>query len=65
MKLEELRIGDKVCIKYQSPQGERFSLPMDVVGLFEPDCVYLDFDGNEGDVWEGKPGNLVPGDDNG
>ena len=54
-----------MCIKYQSPQGERLSVPMDVVGLFEPDSVYLDFDGNEGDVWEEKPGNLVFDDDDG
>ena len=65
MKLEELRISDTVRVRLQSPQGERLSVPMDVVGLFEPDSVYLDFDGNEGDVWEEKPGNLVFDDDDG
>lgn len=48
MKITDLRIGDVVRIKFPSPQGERLSIPMEVVGLFSPDTVTLDFEGNEG-----------------
>lgn len=53
-------------IKMTYPQGERFSIPMQVVGIFSnisgespDDTVYLDFEGNEGDVWEEEVGNMV------
>ena len=62
----DLKIGDWVRYKIKSPQGERFSIPMHVVGIFSSfnkispkDTVYLDFEGNEGDVWEEEVGNLV------
>lgn len=52
MKITDLRIGDNVCNK-------RTKFPMQVVGLFATSgeslgkgTVYLDFHGNEGDVWE-------------
>lgn len=54
MKITELKIGDRV-------QNKRTKFPMIVVGIFAdtplsetPDkgTVQLDFDGNEGDVWE-------------
>lgn len=54
MKITELRIGDKV-------QNKRTKFPMVVVGVladtFPPinpnkGIVQLDFDDNEGDVWE-------------
>jgi hypothetical protein len=66
MKITSLKIGDWVQIKLPSPQGERLSIPMQVVGLFSSfnnpspkDTVYLDFEGNEGDVWEEEVQNLV------
>lgn len=66
MKITSLRIGDWVRIKLPSPQGERLSIPMQVVGLLScfnnpspNDTVYLDFSGNEGDVWEEEVQNLV------
>lgn len=66
MKTTDLKIGDWVRCKFKSPQGERFSIPMQVVGIFSSfnkispkDTVYLDFEGNEGDVWEEEVGNLV------
>lgn len=59
MEITDLRIGDMVRIKLPSPQGERLSIPMKVVGLFSPDTVDLDFDDNEGDVWEEEVQNLV------
>lgn len=53
MKINELHIGDIVCQK-----DDRF--PMVVVGLHSTldelakgkGDVYLDFEGNEGDMWE-------------
>lgn len=45
MKITDLRIGDIVC-------NTRTKFPMRVVALFEDGTAYLDFDGNEGDVFE-------------
>lgn len=66
MLITELKIGDRVRIKMPSPQGKRLSIPMQVVGLLSSfsnpspkDTVYLDFEGNEGDVWEEEVQNLV------
>lgn len=66
MKTTDLKIGDWVRYKIKSPQGERVSIPMQVVGIFSSfnktspkDTVYLDFDGNEGDVLEEEVQNLV------
>lgn len=66
MEITDLKIGDWVQIKLPSPQGERLSIPMQVVGLLSSfnnpstkDTVYLDFEGNEGDVWEEEVQNLV------
>ena len=66
MKITDLKIGDAVCMRMKSPQGERLSIPMQVVGLLSTynnpspkDTVYLDFEGNEGDVWEEEVQNLV------
>ena len=49
MNPEELRLGNWVH------QGDGFA--MQVVAIFE-DEVYLDFEGNEGDVWECKIADL-------
>ena len=57
MKITELKIGDKVC----NPQD---GFPMIVVGLnsslddLNNGTVYLDFDGNEGDMWEEEAKDL-------
>ena len=57
MNITDLRIGDRV-------QEIRTRFPMTVVGLYStlPDLksgtVNLDFEGNEGDVWEHKPEEL-------
>lgn len=51
MKITELNIGDVICDK-----NNKFA--MTVVGFFADSqdrtkgVVYLDFEGNEGDVWE-------------
>lgn len=49
MVAEELRIGNWVH------QGDGFA--MQVVAIFQ-DEVYLNFEGNEGDVWESKIADL-------
>lgn len=45
MKITDLRIGDIVC-------NPLTKFPMRVVGIYEDGAVYLDFEGNEGDVLE-------------
>lgn len=62
----DLKIGDWVCIKIPNPQRYLVSIPMQVVGIFSSfneispkDTVYLNFEGNEGDVWEEEVQNLV------
>ncbi len=45
MKIKDLRIGDRV-------QSKASKFPMVVVALFIDGTVHLDFEGNEGDVWE-------------
>lgn len=45
IKITDLRIGDIVC-------NPRTKFPMRVVAVFEDGTVYLDFEGNEGDVFE-------------
>lgn len=73
MRTTDLKIGDSVRIKLPSPHGDRLSIPMQVVGIFSSlnginpkDTVYLDFEGNEGDIWEEEVQNLVKveGDEN-
>lgn len=51
MNIRELQIGDWVY------EGERTQFPMFVTGILKDSDgnggeVYLDFDGNEGDIWE-------------
>lgn len=52
IKITDLRIGDIVC-------NPRTQFPMRVVGIYEDGTVYLDFDGNEGDVFEENCKDLV------
>lgn len=59
MNIKDLRIGDKVC----NPQD---GFPMIVVGLYSSladlsnGTVSLDFEGNEGDMWEEEAKDLTP-----
>ena len=46
-----------LCIGNWVYDGERTQFPMQVVGI-GTDYVYLDFEGNEGDLWESKPEDL-------
>ncbi len=59
MDIRNLKIGDKVC----NPQD---GFPMIVVGLnstladLSNGTVSLDFEGNEGDMWEEEAKDLIP-----
>ena len=59
MKITELKIGDKVCNKEDG-------FPMTVVGIYSSladlsnGTVYLDFNGNDGDMWEEEAKDLIP-----
>lgn len=39
--------------------GAKTQFPMYVTGIFQ-DVAYLDFEGNEGDVWEEKEKDMLP-----
>lgn len=59
MNIKDISIGDKVC----NPQD---GFPMIVVGLnsslsdLNNGIVYLDFEGNEADMWEEEAKDLTP-----
>ena len=59
MDIKDLKIGDKVCNKDDG-------FPMIVVGLHSSlddlnnGTVYLDFEENEGDMWEEEAKDLQP-----
>lgn len=59
MNIKDLNIGDKVCNKEDG-------FPMTVVGIYSSlkdlsnGTVYLDFEGNEGDMWEEEAKDLIP-----
>lgn len=59
MDIRKINIGDKVCNKEDG-------FPMTVVGLYSTladlsnGTVYLDFEGNEGDMWEEEAKDLIP-----
>lgn len=59
MNIKDIKIGDTLCVPNDG-------FPMVVVGLHSSlddlnnGNVYLDFEGNEGDMWEEKAKNLIP-----
>lgn len=59
MDIRDIKIGDKVCNKDDG-------FPMIVVGLYSTlsnlsdGTVSLDFEGNEGDMWEEEAKDLIP-----
>lgn len=44
IKVSELRIGNKISIHK--------GFEVEVVGIFKDGTIHVNFDGNEGDVWE-------------
>jgi len=67
MTIEELRIGMWVSERLlYSKNKTRYSMPMQVEGIFKDGTVYLNFEGNEGDIFECNVKDLVEiKDDNG
>lgn len=53
IKTKELMLGNWVYA------GAKTQFPMYVTGIFQ-DVAYLDFEGNEGDVWEEKEEDMFP-----
>lgn len=53
IKTKELMLGNWVCA------GAKTQFPMQVVGVFD-DFAYLNFEGNEGDMWEEKEEDMFP-----
>lgn len=53
IKTKELMLGNWVLA------GAKTQFPMYVTGIFQ-DVAYLDFEGNEGDVWEEKEEDMFP-----
>ena len=58
LQLQDLQIGDWVQ-EINDITGKP-SMPMYVSAIFESGHVYLDFDGNEGDVWEVDIKDIAP-----
>lgn len=57
MDITELQIGDWVYC------SEKAQFPMRITGILQDSkngTVYLDFEGNEGDVFESEIGNIAP-----
>lgn len=54
MTLQDIKIGDIVC-------NVHTKFPMKVVGIYEDGTIYLDFEGNEGDVFEENIKDLIFG----
>ena len=53
IKTKELMLGNWVLA------GAKTQFPMYVTGIFD-DVAYLDFEGNEGDVWEEEEEDMFP-----
>ena len=59
MDIKDIKIGDTLCVHHDG-------FPMIVVGLnsslddLNNGTVYLDFEENEGDMWEEEAKNLIP-----
>ena len=58
LQLQDVRVGD--WVQEYSEITDKLSIPMYVSAIFENGDVYLDFNGNEADVWEEEIENIVP-----
>ena len=57
MIVQDLKIGYWVCTV---TSFGRLTMPMYITGIFNDDTIYLDFDENEGDVFEEDIKNIAP-----
>lgn len=58
LDLHDIRIGDWVQ-EYSEITGN-FSMPMYVSAIFADGTIYLDFNGNKGDIWEANIEDIAP-----
>lgn len=58
LNLQDIHIGDWVQ-EYSEITG-KLSMPMYVSAIFADGTIYLDFNGNEGDVWESNIEDIAP-----
>ena len=58
LTLQDIRTGD--WVQEYSDITENFSMPMYVSAIFKDGTVYLDFNGNEGDIWEASIEDIAP-----
>lgn len=58
LTLQDIRVGD--WVQEYSDITENFSMPMYVFTIFKDGAVYLDFNGNEGDIWEANIEDIAP-----
>ena len=60
MTIEEIKIGMWVSERLPYPKyAPRYSMPMQVEGILKDGTVYLNFEGNEGDIFECNAKDLV------
>lgn len=57
MIVQDLKIGYWVCTV---TSFGRLTMPMYITGILNDDTVYLDFDNNEGDMWEVDIKDIAP-----
>ena len=58
LKQQDLCIGD--WVHEYSEITDKFSMPMYVSAIFADGTIYLDFNDNEGDVWEANIKDVAP-----
>lgn len=58
LTVNDISIGDYV-MEY-SEITDNFSCPMYVSGIFEDGTIYLNFQGNEADIWEANIEDIAP-----
>ena len=58
LNLQDIHVGD--WVQEYSEITDNFSMPMYVSAIFADGTVYLDFNGNEGDVWEANIEDIAP-----
>lgn len=57
MKVQDLKIGYTVCTV---TSFGRLTMPMYIAGILNDGTIYLDFDNNEGDMWEVDIKDIAP-----
>lgn len=58
IKIEDVRIGDKVRF-YCGSRKDRVTFEMEVEGIFKDGTLYVNFEGNDGDIIEERISNVA------